>query len=525
MIFKGKNIMNKKYLLVLLSFSILSCSIVTNTNEVKNSNVISLSNNTHTIKVSDKKGANITAKIKIPSSFSIKTNANGSKIAKATDIKSIKVYLLQINTATIAAGSDPLNATNIIYQSTIDVIPTNDITINFTNIGGSTASFGTGNYYHIAIRAFDTIGGAGTELILPNNGSGSAWTGTTLTTPNTAVSLSGIQVLTTNLTVSQVNNLDIILNLKGTVPVLDTYIKITDGSPFRVKSYAVNFCTDPTKPDATKVLINPIIINANTDSMVSSFTHRFELSNLTTAGTYYLTLQAYDNEFNNGTSFVRANNESATAYLAPDANKTIAVSTNSVTLDANLNFTFSSLSYFNVNANLSYFINAIAGTGTASADPTLANGDGGLATSATFNFPYGVAIDSSGNVYISDRSNKKIRKITASGIISTIAGTGTSGATGDGGSATSATLNFPTGVAVDLSGNVYISDTNNNKIRKITASTGFITTIAGTGATGSAGDGGSATSATLNFPRGVALDSSGNVYISDSANHKIRKLN
>ena len=115
-----------------------------------------------------------------------------------------------------------------------------------------------------------------------------------------------------------------------------------------------------------------------------------------------------------------------------------------------------------------------------------------------------------GNIYIADQYNHRIRKVTVStGIILTIAGTGTSSYSGDNGAATSATLNYPYGVVLDTASNVYIADTNNHRIRKVTISTGIITTIAGTGTTTYSGDNGPATSATLNYPNGVALDSAG----------------
>ncbi len=131
-----------------------------------------------------------------------------------------------------------------------------------------------------------------------------------------------------------------------------------------------------------------------------------------------------------------------------------------------------------------------------------------------------------GNVYFSDSGNSNIRKITiATGIISLVAGTGSGGYTNDGGAATSAKLKQPQGVAVDSSGNVYIGDYYNNRIRKVTASTGIITTIAGSStSTGFSGDGGAATSATMYYAYGVALDSSGNVYVADKNNHRIRKV-
>ena len=115
-----------------------------------------------------------------------------------------------------------------------------------------------------------------------------------------------------------------------------------------------------------------------------------------------------------------------------------------------------------------------------------------------------------GNIYIADRNNNRIRKVTIStGIILTIAGTGTSSYSGDNGAATSATLNYPFGVGLDTAGNVYIADTPNHRIRKVTISTGIITTFAGTGTTSYSGDNGPVTTATLYYPIGIALDSAG----------------
>jgi PKD repeat protein len=161
-------------------------------------------------------------------------------------------------------------------------------------------------------------------------------------------------------------------------------------------------------------------------------------------------------------------------------------------------------------------ITTVAGTGTAG--PL---GDGGQATSAQLNNPSDVAVDAQGNLYIADTQNHKIRKVSG-GIITTVAGTGTAGPLGDGGQATSAQLNKPSDVAVDAQGNLYIADYNNNRIRKVSG--GIITTVAGTGTAGPLGDGGQATSAQLNDPEGVAVDAQGDLYIADAGNHKIRKV-
>jgi trimeric autotransporter adhesin len=163
-------------------------------------------------------------------------------------------------------------------------------------------------------------------------------------------------------------------------------------------------------------------------------------------------------------------------------------------------------------------ISTVAGTGSYGY-----SGDGGIATSAKLYYPYGVAMDASGNIYIADTFNHRIRMVTKStGIISTVAGTGSYGYSGDGGIATSAKLTHPQGFAIDASGNIYIADADNHRIRMVTKSTGIISTVAGTGSSGYSGDGGIATSAGLYYPRGVAIDASGNIYIADYSNHRIR---
>ncbi|MHB8389384.1 MAG: NHL domain-containing protein [Acidobacteriaceae bacterium] len=164
-------------------------------------------------------------------------------------------------------------------------------------------------------------------------------------------------------------------------------------------------------------------------------------------------------------------------------------------------------------------INTVAGDGTAGY-----SGDGGPATSAEFNSPDNVTVDSAGNLYIADYYNNRIRKVTAStGDISTVAGNGTQGYSGNGGLATSAELSFPEDVAVDSAGNLYIADAGNHVIRMVNASTGIISTVAGDGACGYSGIGGPATSATL-CPQGVAVDSAGNLYIADGSLNRILKV-
>jgi sugar lactone lactonase YvrE len=156
-------------------------------------------------------------------------------------------------------------------------------------------------------------------------------------------------------------------------------------------------------------------------------------------------------------------------------------------------------------------------------------GDGGLAVKALFNRPYGVQVDPQGNVLIADQGNNRIRKITADGRISTVAGNGTQDFSGDGGLATSASLSQPNDVTADKAGNLYIADSGNHRVRKVTPD-GRITTIAGTGQlryngeSGYSGDGGRAIKARLNLPSEVIMDGMGNLYIGDFSNHTVRKI-
>ncbi len=148
------------------------------------------------------------------------------------------------------------------------------------------------------------------------------------------------------------------------------------------------------------------------------------------------------------------------------------------------------------------------------------SGDNGPATNAQLSYPYGVSVDAAGNLYIADSNNYRIRKV-ANGVITTVAGNGTTGFSGDNGPATSAQLQ-PWGVAVDSAGSVYIADAQNNRIRKVT--NGVIITVAGNGTPGFGGDNGPATNAALYRPNGVAVDSAGNLYIADTFNNRVRKV-
>ena len=162
-------------------------------------------------------------------------------------------------------------------------------------------------------------------------------------------------------------------------------------------------------------------------------------------------------------------------------------------------------------------INTVAGNGTNSS-----SGDGGPATAAGL-WPVGVTIDAQGNLYIAEENNQRIRKVTPDGLISTAAGSGIRGSSGDGGPATAARLDHPTGVTIDAQGNLYIADNGNSRIRKVTPD-GLISTVAGNGSYSFSGDGGPATEAGLAGPQGVTIDSQGNLYIAASVENRIRKV-
>lgn len=175
--------------------------------------------------------------------------------------------------------------------------------------------------------------------------------------------------------------------------------------------------------------------------------------------------------------------------------------------------------FFDVSFSRAQVITTYAGTGVVGY-----SGDGGPATAAEFNSPHGIYLSSSGDLYVTEWYNNRIRKISASGIISTVAGNGIAGYSGDGGPATAAAIQHPFTVVMDTAGNLYFAEQANYRVRKINTA-GIVTTIAGNGISGFSGDGGPATAASFGAPCGLALDGAGNLYVGDGNNHCVRKIN
>ncbi len=192
-----------------------------------------------------------------------------------------------------------------------------------------------------------------------------------------------------------------------------------------------------------------------------------------------------------------------------------------VVVDASGNIYFSEYNNNRVRkVSAAGILTTVAGTGTAGF-----GGDGGAATAAKLYQPYGLALDTAGNLFVADCGNNRVRKISPMGVISTYAGQSSFGFLGDGGAATAAKLWIPTYVVADIAGNIYITDNQNQRIRKVTASTGIITTVVGNGTIGYTGDGGAATAASLNYPGQISIDTTGAIYIAGGLNYAIRKVN
>jgi len=294
----------------------------------------------------------------------------------------------------------------------------------------------------------------------------------------------------------------------GTYPTAQL-VAITDASPGATIYYTTNGSTPTT---SSLMYAGPIPVTASETINAVAGGGAYNLSSVATAA-YTLTgiTQIISTVAGDGAAGYSGDNGPATSA---ELNGPYAV-----LADGSGNFYIAD--YFNSavrKVTSTGKITTIAGNGTAGY-----SGDDGPATSAELSAPAALALDSSGNLYIGDRGNNTVRKVTPAGIISTVAGNGTGGSSGDNGQATSAQLNAPYGLAFDAIGNLYISEYSGQRVRKVTPA-GTITTIAGNGGAGYSGDNGPATSATLNGPDDIAIDLSGNLYINDDLNSRIRMV-
>ncbi|HUA63758.1 MAG TPA: IPT/TIG domain-containing protein [Verrucomicrobiae bacterium] len=298
-------------------------------------------------------------------------------------------------------------------------------------------------------------------------------------------------------------------NLYFTNTVSNNDILNTPGGPIFVKSSSVREISGGV---VTTIAGNGTCCGPTSDNVPATGVPMYELTGIAvdSAGNIYVGSQAdLDN-----TAAVRRISQGIVTTVSPGSGGVAFSGPNGIALDA------AGAVYFSDSSHIWKIVNGgltlAAGTGGYGF-----GGDGGPAAGATLNQPYGIAFDSAGALYIADEQNARVRQIS-NGVITTVAGNGTQSFGGDGGPATAASLFMPIGIALDRSGNLYIADQDNSRVREV--SNGIITTVAGNGSETDAGDGGPATAAGLFNPEGVAVDSAGNLYIADSINNVVRKV-
>ncbi|MFN4152311.1 MAG: hypothetical protein ACK4IX_15325, partial [Candidatus Sericytochromatia bacterium] len=380
--------------------------------------------------------------------FVVKKTQNGVLPYTYVEVKSYKIYLIKNSNASFPSGGDPLDPSKVVYTLTSNVDYESGAFVTFSGLSGS-----NGDYYHVAVRAYDDLNATGNELIKENNGNSTPWSGTASLTPRIAVSTSGVKIDNDSLSVSTTTPLQVSPNLiDGKGAVIDIDIKPLGQTSRKIKSYKVNLAIDSLQPYSTRVYENSFNISRSYSQLSNSGYHKIFIDTPPDYATYNATVEAFDI---NGNSLILPNNN-GTSYTSPDdVNKEIAVSSNRATVARNFSVSISG-NKFNIDANLrNYFIKTYSGSGISGfAGESIQYSD----STVQFNSPNDITQDSLGNIYISDSGNNKIRKVDTSGVITTVVGTGSSGSTGDGGQATSAQLNNPSSVFVDLSGNIYISD-------------------------------------------------------------------
>jgi sugar lactone lactonase YvrE len=504
-------ITNKKYKISLLIASILLFGCDFNKIQyIEDSNI-------YNIKASSKKGAELSFKISLKqNSFNLKANQIGTTGKFISDIDHYLIYLIKnSNTSNYPSGGDPIGDSIL---GPISVPASNSEQIKITGLNDS-----LGQAYYIAARAQDS---SGNDLIKNNNGDSTPWSGDTAsTTLKIAVSDFGV-VVDNSLAVSPKNNLLVTINLTDEIGnSLGVNTSVNNGSLIHSTSrildnYIVTLAgtttngftpTDDGNAATLARLDKPDgVALDNLGNIYIADTENHRIRKVDTSGV--ITTIAGSDSANIG-DFSGDGGQATLARLK---------SPSGIVLDALGNIYISDSSNFRIRkVDTSGVITTIAGNGTQCV--SFPCGDGGQATDANISIPFALALDDEENLYFSDPNVNRVRKIGRDGIISTVAGNGGSIFTPseDGNQATNAQINFPKGIHIDNFGNLYISDSN-NRIRKVNKA-GIISTIAGGGVL--VGDGGQATSAKLINPDGIVSDISGNIYISDKGQNRIRKIN
>jgi sugar lactone lactonase YvrE len=522
-----KFLKNKKsfFLTFILASLLSSCSFNTIYVESSESNPIELKadfSGNYTIPVSNRNGANIYFKIEPEkSNLSIKSNQDGIFAKSNTDVDHYLVYLIKnANTSNYPSGGDPL-ADKVVGPFSISASGVSTKTVKFTNVPDS-----FGEAYYVAIRVKDS---ADNDLLKDNNDLLTPWGSITQgITPKVAVS-SG-QGVTVN-SIFEINNttsLSAFLRLMSAVGAkIEGQILNNNGvsttNTLNISGYnhiitsvagdgTANFSGD-NSPSVKSQINTPNHISADSSGNIyiaDTENHRIRRigiisgNMITGAGIGNIPYTGVNTPIGDGGPAAAAkllspqgvySHFSGNIYIADTGNNRIR------------------------RINTSGIISTIAGDGVNSFF-----GDGDIATNARLSSPKDVKLDLYGNLYIADTGNSRIRKVDSSGIISTVAGSSNPGFSGDGGQATLARLNSPSSIEIDLYGNLYITDTVNNRIRKVDTS-GIITTIAGNGTASFGGDNGQSTNANLNQPSSITFDKNSNIYIADSGNGRIRKIN
>jgi sugar lactone lactonase YvrE len=512
-----------------------------------------------------KKGANLTLKINSETgSFNTKANSNGNSIYyAATTIRSYKLYVVKSTLGTGYYHTDPIATDLVGIPVNVDVGPAASHTILLNNIPNSTDQFGTGDYYYIAVRAYSGLNASGTELIKTNNG-GQPWTGATANIKLAVSTGAGIQVLSDSYTVSSTTDMTININLITAYGAgIETIISPNNGVieplsslvTYGARVYHIagtgaggNDATSSAPATSIK-LNNPRGLDVDKDGNIYiANTTNHTIRKVTPDG--IMTTIAGTSGVS-GTTSTRLNTPSEVAVdgvgnviIADTTNNAIRKLPPGGTLTTVAGTIGSTLSVLNGPQGIAVDIagniyiadsgndvirkmtptgtlTTIAGTGVGGDDPVAS----GAATSIKLNNPQGIDVDEAGNVYIANTDNGTIRKVDTSGTMTTVAGSGGVGTTPIApAAATSVQLNVPRGVIVDSIGNLYITLTTGNVVKKVTPS-GMMTTIAGTGsASGNLLAVGPATSYNLNNPRAIDLDKKGNLYIGLSGNDTVRKI-